>query len=293
MPVIAEPAIRRLTRRPLDLKPFKMRRAAEDDYSELVTTSTVVYDEDAQQVSIVYLELDDAFPGVVEALKRIEYKTNGRAGGMPTRSRVFGYQPRITIRRDFCAATSLATEAPEDHARIAHLAETVGRYYQQWHPELYAEHQKQVDRVLPNWRLEDTVFTSGIINKNNPLLYHHDAGNFKNVWSNMLAFKSRVGGGYLSVPEYELGFQISDRSLLMFDGQNLLHGVTPIHLQGAEAYRYTIVFYSLKQMWQCLTPDEEQRRFRKKRTEREFRRAEKPVPDQVITSADMRQKRLT
>ena len=288
MPVIGEPEVRRLRKRPLDIAPYKLRRAAESDYVELVKGSTVVYDEELGQVTVVYLELDDEFPGVTEALLSVPFSARSRTGGMVSTSATIGFAPRNTIRRDYCNAAALSRSHPEAHSRIASLAETVARYYEQYHPELYADHQRQVEKVLLNWRLENSVFTSGIINKNNPLLYHHDAGNFKNVWSNMLAFKSKVGGGYLSVPEYNLGFQIRDRSLLMFDGQNLLHGVTPIQLLAPDAYRYTIVFFSLRGMWQCMTPDEEMQRYRKVRTEREFRRAEAPVAENPKTYADLR-----
>jgi len=277
VPATTEPQVRKLRKRTIDTSEYLRRVAAERDFSELITTSTVVYDQDTEQVSIVYLELDDDFSGIPEALATVQTKSDSRTGGMVSNSRIFGYQPRNTIRRDYCTSASLAYDNPEAHARIAGLASMVSTYYEAWHPELYAEHQKQVEQVLPNWRLEGSVFTSGIINRDNQLLYHHDAGNFRNVWSNMLAFKRKVGGGYLSVPEYDLGFQIRDRSLLMFDGQNILHGVTPILKWAADSYRYTIVFYSLRGMWKCVTPEEEQRRYRKVRTEREFRRAEKPI----------------
>jgi hypothetical protein len=280
VPATTEPQVRKLRKLALDPAEYKRRVASERDFSELVTKSTVVYDKDAEAISIVYLELDDDFSGVVEALRSIQTKSAGRTGGMVSNSRIFGYSPRITLRRDYCSSASLAYDNPEAHSRICSLASMVSRYYQAWHPELYAEHQRVVEKVLPGWRLEGSVFTSGIINRDNQLPYHHDAGNFRNVWSNMLAFKRKVGGGYLAVPEYDLGFQIRDHSLLMFDGQNILHGVTPILKWAADSYRYTIVFYSLRGMWQCLTPEEETQRYRRKRTEREVRRAEsKPDPE--------------
>jgi len=75
------------------------------------------------------------------------------------------------------------------------------------------------------------------------------------VWSNMLGFKRHCEGGYLAVPEYDLALEIADNSLSMFDGQNLLHGVTPMRLTSDGAHRFTIVFYSLKGVWQCLPVD--------------------------------------
>lgn len=260
------------TKRELDLKQYARRRASEDDYATLVRESTVIYDESADKVAVVYLELDDDTTDVVQAIQRIRYDRDTRTSGMATQSKIFGYMPRRTIRRDYCHEAALSREDHEAHATVMSYAEKVSTHYQCYEPELYAAHQREVEKVLPDYKIGSSVFTSGIINKNNPLPYHHDAGNFKNVWSNMLVFKHHTHGGYLSVPEYDVGFELKDNSLLMFDGQNILHGVTPITNYGKDAYRYSVVFYSLQNMWKCLSPEEEIKRYRKVRSEREYKR---------------------
>lgn len=286
-----EPHVLHLRRRPINLADYKLRGAQESDYSTLITQPTLVYDDEQEMVTIAYLHLDPSRDAraLVAALRRIEYQTGARTNGMVSTSRVFGHQPRITIRRDYCTTTALARDDPDAHAVVASYAAKVSRLYQRYNPDLYAAHQREVEKVLPEWTLEDSVFTSGIINKNNPLLYHHDAGNFKRVWSNMLGFKRYCQGGYLAVPEYDLGLEIRDNSLTMFDGQSLLHGVTPITLTRSDGHRFTIVFYSLKQMWQCLPPGEEVKRIQKLRTEREARRAAKGHDsDQVLRGTDVK-----
>lgn len=233
-------------------------------------------------VTVVYLELEDDCTDVVKVLRRTAYKTDGRTSGMISTSRTIGFLPRLAIRRDFCTSTSMAHEDPEGHAIVCQYAEKVAKYYEQFNPELYAEHQRTVEKVLPEYRVANSVFTSGIINKNNPLPYHLDYGNFRNVWSNMLVFKRKISGGYLSVPEYDIGFELKNNSLLMFDGQNLVHGVTPITMRSKDAHRYSIVYYSLRDMWNCLPITEELTRIRKLRTEREMRRwKEKLQKDQA------------
>lgn len=251
-----------------------MRGASAADFTRLLTASTVIYDTDAGHPVIVYLKLpaDDQAAAIRRALPSIKFKKEVRTRGLDTRSRVFGYSPRIARRQDFCKATMLRNEQPGIHQVIAEYAGKVAGYYQQFHPELYAEHQGMCEKVLPDWKIKDSPFTSGIINQNNILPYHHDVGNFRNVWSNMLVFKQDVQGGYLSIPEYDIGLEVADNSLTMFDGQNLLHGVTPMEKQSARAFRYSIVYYSLQAMWRCLPPKEEVRRIQKLRTEREFKR---------------------
>lgn len=239
--------------------------------------STMIIDEELGYPTVVYLKLpdDEDARKIRDILPRIKYNEEYRTSGLPTRSRIFGFSPRITIRRDFCNATSLQQDAPQAAALITQYATKVARYYQEFHPELYAKHQGLADKVLEEWKIKDSPFTSGIINQNNVLPYHHDSGNFKNVWSNMLAFKEDVQGGHLSVPEYDIGLEICDNSLTMFDGQNLLHGVTPMKRMTTRAFRYTIVYYSLQQMWQCLPAKDEVKRIQKLRTQREMKRAGK------------------
>lgn len=258
----------------LDLEQYKMRSAVEADYSTLITESTLIYEGDT--LMIAYVELDMDCRDVVNALQNITYEKNTRTSGLVTTSRIFGFNPRNVIRKDFCSATSLAKEQPEYHATIASYAAKVGEYYERLNPELYNQHQKTTDEhVIGDYRIKESPFTSGIINKNNPLKYHFDGGNFADVWSGMLVFKGDVSGGYLSVPQYDIGFELKHNSLLMFDGQGLMHGVTPIKRMSEAAFRYSIVYYSLRQMWNCLPITDELLRIKKLRTEREDKRLTK------------------
>ena len=193
---------------------------------------------------------------------------------MKTRSRVFGFQPRIALRRDFCSATSLCDDEPEVNEMMAMVGRHIEKVYKQ-HFGKTVEKQYQIlkDKVLPEWQIEGTPFTSGIINLNNPLPYHFDAGNFKDVCSCMIAFKGSTAGGYLSMPEFNLALEISDHSLSIFDGQKILHGVTPIKKLKNDAYRITAVYYTLKGMWNCEPLTDELARIRNVKTKRENTRA--------------------
>jgi hypothetical protein len=88
----------------------------------------------------------------------------------------------------------------------------------------------------------------------------------------MVAFKSNIKGGYLSIPEYDVGLEIATNSVLLFDGQKILHGVTPIKLLNKNSYRFTIVYYTLKSMWNCEPLSKEVARYKKRRTEIERKR---------------------
>lgn len=263
-------------RRRLDLKLYTYRTAKEGDSHVIIDQPTIVREGQGKHapIRIVYDLVGQRLHGLVRALRQITYERNFRTGGLPTNSRIFGFAPRSTLRKDFCSATSLAASHPAEHQAICAGASLADTYYRRWNPELHQQHlQTTQEKVLRQWQIEGSVFTSGIVNKNNPLRYHFDTGNFKHVWSAMLVFKDAVEGGGLSVPEFDLHFRLADHSILMFDGQSLLHGVTPFRLTKPTGYRYSIVYYSLRQMWNCLPPESELLRIRKLKTVRELKRA--------------------
>lgn len=257
-----------------DPREYVKRSALETDYSTLVQEDTVVTVEGHPQIAYFNFKDRIDFDELRRTLKRVHYPETVRTGGLKTRSRVFGYQPRITLRRDYCTATSLRAEHPDQDKVVCDYGRLITMEYIKQFPERFQRHKTWVEEnVLPEWHMEQSIFTSGIINKNNPLKYHYDAGNIKGVNSCMLALKHNVSGGYLAVPEYDLGFEIADGSLIIFDGQSLLHGVTPIKTYGADAYRYTVVYYTLQGMWKCEPLSAELARIRAVKTKRERKRA--------------------
>lgn len=258
-------------RRKIDYSQYVKRTALTTDYRELITEPTIFTYEGIP--IIAYVRAPDAARTLPAVLKNIDYQASTRSSGLKTLSRVFGFQPRVVMRRDFCASTSLASTNPEVNKKLADVGIEITNLYEEMFPEIAKKHRMLSQKVLNEWRMPNSLFTSGIINKNNPLKYHFDAGNFNDVCSCMLGFRNGVAGGYLSFPEYDMALEISDNSLSMFDGQKILHGVTPIGTSNASSYRFTVVYYSLKGMWQCEPLSAEIARIRKVKQQRELKRA--------------------
>lgn len=259
----------------LNLSDFVNRAPAEADCATLVNEDTTLVEDG---VPLVVYKRNIGNPAEARAiaarLLKVKYARSVRAKKLLTQSRTIGFQPRSTIRRDYCTAAKLSWEEPETHDLLCEFARRAVTEYQAYSPELLAKHMAVVEeRVREEFRIPGTPFTSGIINKNNPLFYHFDGGNDHDVWSCMFCFREKTEGGHLAVPEFGLKFAIEDNSLLMFDGQKLLHGVTPIIGLGRGSYRFTVVYYSRREMWKCLPLDEEVARIRQNRTERETKRA--------------------
>lgn len=255
-----------LNKKEIDLKNFRKRSAKESDFSLLVKEDATVFVEG--QKRIVYLTGMKAvsFLRLRKEIQEINFEKSTRTSGLVTTSRIFGFAPKNVLRGHPCRSASLAIEQPEKNALLCDIAAEIDVLYKRFFPELHSVHSNEIQKVDTAWKIKDSVFTSGIVNYNNPLQYHFDSGNFSDVCSAMIGFKNKTSGGFLACPEINCGFEISDCSILFFDGQKMLHGVTPIKKHSQESFRYTVVFYSLKQMWNCKTVQDEISILRERRT---------------------------
>lgn len=272
----------------VDLKAYKRRGAQEGDCDTLINFDCLITENGKPR--ILYMKLKTDTSALRWAVKSIRYQNNKRTTELENDagkniSRVFGFMPKRALRNDFCSSTRMATETPKQHHVITDFATELAEIYREYFPETFEEHVKITsEKVREEWMIGGGPFTSGIVNKDNPLKYHHDAGNFKGVLSNMVAFKKGVDGGRLCCPEFGVKFEIEDNTLLIFDGQSILHGVTPINKLHPDAYRYTIVYYSLMQMWRCDSVNEEIYRIRKVKKAREIKRLTLTSDDENINS---------
>lgn len=233
-------------------KQYIRRSAVESDYATLIKEPCKIIDEDTGELVGVYILMPKTPTKLLQAILKIKYDKNKRLAGLITQSRIFGYKNREKIRNDMCTSTSLSTQMPQEHQDICDFANELTKYYKKYCAEVFNDHITVArEKILPEWRIGNTPFSSGIVNKNNALHYHYDSGNFKDVYSNMVALKSNVKGGYLAVPEYDIGLEIANNSVVLFNGQKILHGVTPIKFLNKNAYRFSIVYYTLQQMWKC------------------------------------------
>ena len=266
-----KPRTIQVEKKELNFYDYVKRPALESDFGELIRDSCIIKEGD--KVKAVYLRLPPVPLKFREAIINQHYGKARRTAGLITYSKIFGSSPREQIRKDYCSTTAFARDDPDGHAAVCQYGAKLSEYYQEYCPEVFQFHNELVqDKVRDDWVIEKSPFTSGIINKNNALNYHFDRGNFSDVYSNMVALKHNVRGGYLSMPEYNVGLEIADNSVLFFDGQKILHGVTPITYLNRDSYRFTIVYYSLKAMWKCESPEMELERIKRRKTEREIKR---------------------
>jgi len=269
-----------LERYPIDKKHWLRRPPAEDD-------TVRVYDEPGVYFldgvpAIIYGKLPTRYDKMLWAVKSLGYQresrsTGGGAIGERQReklgeSRIFGFRPRIPFGANYCSVCSTQETHPEQHAVLSEFGRLLNVLYEQAAPDVAAKHTEAIKSIGPEWVIPGTRFTSGIVNRDNPLRYHYDRGNLVNVMSCMVVFRNMVSGGYLSIPEFGGRWLLDDHSYFLFDGQSYLHGVTPIKKLNKNAYRYSAVYYALRAMEKCGTLEEEISRARREKRTREKNR---------------------
>lgn len=255
----------------IDLDKYKKRTAKKSDVSRLIKEDCIIYCDG--QPTVLYKKLKTDTSALRWAVKNIKYSTGKRSRGLVSQSSIFGYSPRVAMRHDYCSTTAMAINEKKQHHIITSFAKELTGLYSEYFPEQFKYHNELVqEKVMNDWKIGGSPFTSGIVNKNNALKYHFDSGNFKGVLSNMVVFKKDVKGGYLVIPALDVALEVEDNTLSIFNGQDILHGVSTIEYTNEHAYRYSIVYYSLEQMWKCEPLDDEIARIRKVKTEREKKR---------------------
>jgi hypothetical protein len=244
------------------------------DLAPNITEAGIFVDEDTNEPFLVYMPMEeDMVPELRAAVRGVKYSSSGvtrQQLGIENHSRTFGMAPRKPFQtREACRPTSLSYEQPEIHDVLVRTADKLSLMMRKIAPEVYENDVEETKEVDKEWRIsEDSLWTSGVINKTSTLPYHYDGNNF-NMWSAMPVVRRGIRGGALSMPEYGVTIECRDGWVLFFPGYRYLHGVTPIAHVTKDAYRYSVVYYCLRGMKDCFTYAVEQAEARKKRTQRE------------------------
>jgi len=191
-------------------------------------------------------------------------KTFGEArlSGIKALNHWFGtIPPKPTRRRYACRYARLYADVPAFKPLIERITHDVVAPFKQLFPDAYRAHDDAVrQHIHRDWLIDNTPFTSGIINHTAALPYHRDSGNLADTWSVMLCLRDNVDGGHLDIPEYGVTLGVPDTSLVIFNGAIAWHGVTPLVFKQRGAYRFTLVWYVKADIARCACADDEPHR---------------------------------
>lgn len=222
---------------------------------------------------ILYVSLKGKTPlGLLDSLKSIAYNPSLRLRKNGTKEvRRIAMIPRNGLMGSFCTESSVAIAHPEANTDLMDLAELMGKTLNKYFTKYYKLQKILLRKIKPQYRVHE-VFTSGIINKNHALEYHYDKANVPNTLSCMVVKRAGVIDGELVLPEYGIALECANDSLLIFNGQKILHGVVPFTEIYSDWYRFSVVFHTAEKMKLCLEPEEELIRAQKNlRNERDYK----------------------
>lgn len=247
------------------------------DYGDVIRPPALLIDDSAgffTKTIGVYLKLPDNSLEIAKKIVREAKATKGlRTYGLPTNSAVFGALPRIEIRQDYCRFTRNTVDQCGLMPSVLELSESVCSLYNEYLEKDYKKHVEMSEKdVLQEWLMPGTPFTTINFNLNHAIRYHRDTVNQKGTKSNVIIVKDGATGGELVLPEYRVALSQEDGAVIIFDGQQVIHGVMPIAFND-NGYRASIVLYTLRGMKNCYPFAEELDRAKQNRTriEEEYR----------------------
>jgi len=203
---------------------------------------------------------------------------SARTRGVNQMSAVFGALPRVPVREDYCRFSAQTKAQPEVFNGLNKVARFLWGIYQETFPIVASEFTNFVAGIEADWKKTGTPFTTVNVNKNYAIGYHKDAANYGGVYSNVLISKKNADGGLFVMPQFRVALKQSNGALVIVDGVNIPHGVTPIIPKAKNWERSSVVFYTLSNLQHCLPKGGELLRSKQKATERARKRAQGADP---------------
>lgn len=234
-------------------KPPRLKEQVRDILSyDVIDHSCEVYTEDGRFVAHLkkgyFARQAEKY---LEILNSCKFPHSNRASGLVSRSHIFGFSPREPFKKLPCRECQFNFEQPIAYKTTVALLKKISTYYKAKIPAVYEKQIQALKPICDAYKIEGTVFTSGIINKNTKYRFHTDNGNVKNTFATMFYAKKGIIGGDLILPEYNLKLSLDSGDLIVFDNTRVSHGVTPIKKMNKDSVRFSVVAYCLDRLRSC------------------------------------------
>jgi len=277
--------------RPTDVCPEcgqKQARAnapAPNHDSVILDRDVAIVDELTGEVAVVYAVCAESIAtDLAASLRNVKFdddvfgnaNSTTRLSGVAVTHRTFGYQPPSPLRRRMgCCRSQFNVEYPRAMDVLAEFCRVAEHVFRIQAKDVHDRTGRAVrEKIAGPWLIAGTPWTSGIINQTAALPYHKDNGNIIGSWSAMLGCRDGVAGGLLHLADYDVYLPVAHGSITIFDGQSVVHGVTPMRMTKSNGWRYTCVTYAKTMMSHCAAdPADELRRAQIRATELEDLRA--------------------
>lgn len=251
----------------------------------IIDRDVAIVDADTGEVAVAYVVAAKRIASRLAAsLRHVQFDTDvyavvnttTRLSGMAVTHVTFGYQPPAPLRRRYgCSRSQFNALYPEAMDNLADFCRVAEHVFRTQATDVHDRTAQVVrDTIAPAWLIAGTPWSSGIINQTAALPYHRDQSNIPKSWSAMLGCRGGVSGGLLHLVDYDVYLAVAHGSITIFDGQSVVHGVTPLTMVQPHGFRYTCVTYAKSAMGVCSAdPSEEAHRAAVQATVDEDRRA--------------------
>ena len=180
---------------------------------------------------------------------------NGVCRGNISQSQIAGYydKPMMQHRGALASDTACRTTAFNKHKSELFetsipFFKTISDLYKELAPEHHKRQQDYIDKVIPEMKINDTVFTTITTNYNWRTACHYDAGDFVEGLGNLTVVgDDKYEGGYTGFPRYDVGVNLRNRDVVIMNVHEM-HCNTPITGEGE---RLSFVCYLRQNMAKC------------------------------------------
>ena len=232
--------------------------------------------KDNNEIVCIYTKIPSNYLRALRVVvNTTKYSETYRTSALPTKSSVFGSQPRNALRNDYCRLTAWTTNEVANFKKLLNFSKYVCEIYKKYLPKDYNNELAWVNNnVDSDYLFNESPYTSINVNVNHAIKYHKDTGNVKGSYSNIIIVKNNINGGELVLPEYGVALEQADGYMAIIKGQSVVHGVMPIKQKSGENYyRASIVYYTPNLMGKCLPFNGEVKRYQEVRVKRARSRA--------------------
>jgi hypothetical protein len=150
-------------------------------------------------------------------------------------------------RFSYCRETAWSLEDPEVLEAARPFVQAVDDVYRKHLPEHWQRQREFMDKVLPDFKFNDSVFSTVTVNRNMRTTYHRDKGDFRRGMGNLVVLE---GGddkaGAIVMPRYRVAFAPRPTDVLLMNVHEL-HG----NLSRMGKERLTAVLYAREHLDEC------------------------------------------
>ena len=211
------------------------------------------------------VELKSRNRGTSSGMKRLSYVRNDGVLSKthitePVNSGVIGFYDRYP-RTPYCRKCAWNQQHEEQYKAIVPLFQKVNEIHKTCAPVEHARQMETVNQTKKDWIIPNTAYSTITINKNYRTGFHYDGKNMAGGFSAMLYMRSgQLSGGHIVFPRYRFAVSFDIGDVIMFNGQDQIHGNTALSLMTTDAQRCTLVHYFREKMKNCLSKEEELQR---------------------------------